>query len=119
MVSRKMASDAASVLGLALDDTITVEAVRARYRDLAKTLHPDRGGDPAAFVAADRAKCILVLWAERPKPPPVDPAIAADVCPMCEGEGKRTLRRGFHTMTMVCGTCRGAGERLKAEKSDD
>jgi hypothetical protein len=40
---------------LGVPTTATTEQITARYRQLAKTHHPDRGGDPRAFQAAKTA----------------------------------------------------------------
>lgn len=68
--SRRQAEDFASAFMGGFDDTscfavlglrpdATAELIQARYRELAKTHHPDRGGDPAEFnrikEARDRA----------------------------------------------------------------
>ena len=37
-----------------------VEAVKAKYRELAKTLHPDAGGDQADFIALQEAYGLAV-----------------------------------------------------------
>lgn len=116
-----MAEQAAVTLG-GLDLATLSEAVVTKvFRDLAKTLHPDCGGDAKKFVEADRAKCILIRWLQRPQvaPPSLDDLIPSERCPMCGGTGRRTLQRGFHTMTMVCGTCRGLGELVRPDKVEE
>jgi DnaJ-class molecular chaperone len=121
IVSHRMAVEAAATLGGLDLETLSEPVLTKVYRDLAKTLHPDKGGDAAAFVAADRAKCILQGWLERRTPPeePASAAISSATCPMCHGSGRRTLRRGFHSMTMMCGTCRGHGEMIATEKVEE
>jgi hypothetical protein len=49
--------DARALLGLAPD--ADGRTVRRRFRELARELHPDRGGDPAAFRALHRAYALL------------------------------------------------------------
>lgn len=120
IVSHKMAAEAAATLGGLDLDTLSEPVLAKVFRDLAKSLHPDKGGDAAAFVAADRAKCVLQKWLERRAPEePADPAISSHTCPMCLGTGRRTLRRGFRSMTMICGTCRGHGELVATEKVEE
>lgn len=121
IVSRKMAEDAAKVMHLEFNPGgMTEQMVKDRYKVLAKELHPDKGGDPAAFVEADRAKCILLGWLERrAKEEPGEAAVSSNTCPMCHGTGRRTLRRGFRSMTMLCGTCRGHGELLPNDKVEE
>jgi hypothetical protein len=46
-------SDWRAVLGLS--GVVTIEQVEARYRQLARELHPDVGGDPGAMAALNRA----------------------------------------------------------------
>jgi hypothetical protein len=43
-------TDPADWAAFGLQPDASPDDVRARWRELAKTLHPDRGGDPAAFV---------------------------------------------------------------------
>lgn len=120
IVSHKMAVEAAATLGGLDLDTLSEPVLTKVFRDLAKSLHPDKGGDAAAFVEADRAKCVLLKWLERRAPDePASTAISSTQCPMCRGTGKRTLRRGFRTMTMMCGTCRGHGELVPTEKVEE
>jgi DnaJ-class molecular chaperone len=98
-------------------ETLSEPVLTKVYRDLAKSLHPDKGGDAPQFMEADRAKCILLGWLERrAKEEPASAAISSTTCPMCHGSGRRTLRRGFHSMTMMCGTCRGHGEMVPPRK---
>jgi hypothetical protein len=61
--------EALAVLGLPPDaDGATVGR---RFRALARELHPDRGGDPAAFAELDRAYAVL-----RAEPAPPRPRVA-------------------------------------------
>lgn len=118
-----MAEEAATLMGLKLEydgaEPVKLEEadITRRYRKMAQFLHPDRGGDANEFVKLDRAKCILVAWVNRPAAKP-DTSMPKNTCPMCKGEGRRTLARGFKTMTMVCGTCKGAGEIIEREKDE-
>lgn len=99
---------AANSLGLALDDNLTMDHVKAIYRDLVKLHHPDKGGDMKRFVEIDRAKCVLELWFKRQ--PPEDTTFKLEKCAICNGIGRVTIRRGFASMTIVCGRCRGSGD---------
>src|SRR5262249_19807262 len=55
------ASDPFTVLGLPADPGLTDEQVRAAWRAIATTTHPDRpgGGDPARYAAASAAYAVL------------------------------------------------------------
>lgn len=118
-VSRQMAEAAARTLRMQLGDATEIMVTTA-YKSMAKAYHPDMpGGDAAKFVEVDKAKCVLLLWLKRPKVAPVDPAISSEKCIPCKGTGRRTLRRGFRSMTMLCGSCRGTGERLPPEKVEE
>lgn len=121
IVTRQMAEKAATVMGLMLDNDPPDESrVNARYREMAKDLHPDRGGNPAMFVELDRAKCILIEWIKRPKVgQSADASIPIDKCLQCGGAGRRKVQRGFRSMTIVCGSCRGTGERVAPEKVEE
>jgi DnaJ-class molecular chaperone len=130
IVSRKMAEEAASDLCFVsmelFDgavshplDVMTKEAVQQAYKNLVKLHHPDKGGSAEAFVRIDRAKCVLLGWLERRASEEPSAAVSSVACPMCHGSGRRTLRRGFHSMTMMCGTCRGHGEMVPNEKVEE
>lgn len=120
IVSHKMAVEAATTLGGLDLETLSEPVLTKVFRDLAKSLHPDKGGDARQFIEADRAKCVLLGWLERrANGEPPSAAISSVACPMCHGSGRRTLRRGFHAMTMMCGTCRGHGEIVPNEKVEE
>ena len=61
--------EALAVLGLPAH--ADADAVRRRFRALARERHPDRGGDPVAFAQLDRAYAAL-----RDLPPPARPGVA-------------------------------------------
>lgn len=46
-------------------DCTNIEEVKARYRDLAKQFHPDRGGDTATMQAINAAYSIAVIQIAR------------------------------------------------------
>lgn len=122
VVSRQMAEQAAVVLDVDMSAPgFSEEVVQLAYRSRAKRYHPDKpGGDVAKFVEADKAKCILIKWLARPKaPPPPDASIPIDKCLQCAGAGRRKVQRGFRSMTIMCGACRGTGERLPPEKLEE
>ena len=69
------------------------EEIRTRWRELARTNHPDRGGDVTVFQelsqAYDRA---LAFATERP-------------CPSCLGLGKVRVVSGFTSVEVACSLC--------------
>ena len=85
-----------ALLGLA--DTATPEEVKARWRELASTHHPDRGGDAAEFNRYRQAYNEALAEASAPKP-----------CETCGGSGKVMAGRGFSAIKVVCPTCQGDG----------
>lgn len=87
---------------------LTAENVNNAYRKLAKEHHPDTGGDMGKFVAVDRAKHILLEHLKRSKA--TQPKWTKPDCPNCGGKGRVMLRRGFATMTVTCGRCKGSGD---------
>lgn len=119
IVTRQMAEKAAFTMGVAFGPALDEAGVKERFRELAKQHHPDKGGCMDDFVQLDRSKEILLRWLARPQTEPADVSISSTRCPMCKGSGKRELRRGFRTMTMVCGTCRGMGELVRPEKVEE
>lgn len=74
----------------------TPSEVKTRWREVAKTLHPDAGGSPAEFTAmCFKYKKILE---------------AARVCPDCGGSGRVTLQGSFMVVPLLCEKCGGGGE---------
>lgn len=120
IVSRQMAEQAARTLRMQLDDATEI-MVNTAFKSMAKVHHPDReGGDAAKFVEIDKAKCVLLKWLARPKAsPPPDANIPVNACLQCGGKGRRRVQRGFRSMTIVCGSCRGTGEQLPPEKLEE
>lgn len=57
MESATMSADLYAALGVSADATSA--EIRTAYRQLVRRIHPDRGGDPAEFVAAARAYEVL------------------------------------------------------------
>ena len=45
---------------LGVDEDASVDEIRTEYRDLARTVHPDKGGDAAAFKKLANAKDVLL-----------------------------------------------------------
>ena len=118
IVSRKQAEEAARFMRMQLDDATEI-MVNTAYKSMAKTCHPDAvPGKEAEFVTLDRSKCILLEWLKQPRANKPSGEISANVCPRCHGSGKVQLQRGFQTMTMICGTCRGSGELVDREKDE-
>ena len=86
-------SSALAQLGLA--DDATLEQVKLAYRNKARELHPDAGGDPEAFHA------LKVIYNEAVQ------AVENRACYTCGGSGKVVHTAGFHSITMPCPTCKG------------
>lgn len=107
-----------SLEDLGLPSGSTEVDVQARYKELAKEAHPDRGGSTERFqklkeqrdaalqevrLGASLARARLQLDALRE-------AARGTVCPRCDGSGYAMQRSvGFRTMKMVCRLCRGRG----------
>lgn len=82
---------------LNLPTTATADEIKSRWRELAGTHHPDRGGDATTFHTMRQAYQAALKLADRPKK-----------CPECNGAGKIQQRSGFHTIMVMCPTCKGA-----------
>jgi DnaJ-class molecular chaperone len=85
------------------------EAIKASYRLLARTYHPDRGGDPAKFtelpiaykqIADAKARAQYRSWL----------ALHGQLCSTCGGNGYRTKTKSFTQQVRIgCGSCGGCG----------
>lgn len=107
MLTKQMVEDAQKLLGL--DGVpLTEDNIKLAFRTVAKTAHPDAGGEAAQFAAADKAKCILLEWLKK-APDPVAQFMRED-CPNCRGTGSVTIPRGFGRLRIMCGRCKGTGD---------
>ena len=87
--------DPFAVLGVS--DLATAEEVKRAYRERARVLHPDVGGDADAFREVSEAYALALEM------------ISARACADCGGSGSIRLVRGFSSLVQVCPTCRGSG----------
>lgn len=113
IISDNAARGVLPLLDLETLEGLTPDIVKEAYRAVAKKTHPDKGGDAVAFANADRAKHLLLQWLKQAvakAAPKVEAGHFGKKCGMCNGEGRRRINRGFHSMTMVCGTCHGTGD---------
>ncbi len=87
----------------------TVEVIRGRYRELARAMHPDLGGDPQAFAAVTEAHAVLTDVVRR-LDYDAKLALLMDSCPACGGKGLHTVQLSFtQTTTRRCSACQGRG----------
>ena len=84
------------VLGLPVG--ASVDAIKARWRTLAKTHHPDHGGSADAFHRYRSAYNAALAEAAKPK-----------TCIPCRGSGRVTRQVGVNTLVMRCDACKGTG----------
>ena len=88
------------ILGITAE--ATPQDVRTAFREKAKTMHPDHGGDPLAFhelrIAFDEAKGILLDKRCRP----------------CKGTGRvHHTGSSWGATSLNCPDCRGTGKKFK------
>ena len=82
---------------LGLEPNANTAQVKSAFREMARSLHPDAGGDPAAFASlTDNYRTALQEISERR-------------CLTCHGTGKVQHTAGFTTINMLCPTCGGDG----------
>lgn len=87
----------------------TVEAIHARYRELAFRLHPDRGGNAEEF------KAVALAWgtlknAELRKVYDTKLRLERRACRECGGRGLLRKQASFIAVREVeCRACKGAG----------
>jgi hypothetical protein len=72
----------------------TIDEVKKAWRELAKTLHPDHGGDAAEFHRMNHIYQQALRVASLPK-----------VCVICKGTKKINKTVGFHTLKIPCPLC--------------
>ena len=78
---------------LGLEPSATTDLVRAAYRQLARSTHPDGGGDPDAFAQLHEVYLEAMNIAEnRP-------------CPTCKSRGTVDHTTGWTTIQLPCPTC--------------
>ena len=92
-----MTKTAFEVLGLAHD--ASPAEVKARWRELAVSKHPDHGGDPEEFTSLRRAYNDAYE------------AALLTPCPECSGTGAVKVYGGFLTTQLPCDTCDGSGRK--------
>lgn len=104
---------------LGLTSGATEADVKARYKDLAKTAHPDRGGSVEDFQrlrealekALQEVEYGQSLSRARLQVDALREAARGTVCPRCDGTGAAKERKvGFRTMRQICRLCRGRGK---------
>lgn len=92
------ATEAFKKLGLD-EDKCTLDEARSAYRSLARSTHPDKGGEVDDFVSVQEA--YEIVHAE---------ITARDrVCSGCGGKGRVTVASGFSSMQVTCRACSGTG----------
>jgi len=90
-------SEAAQILGVTLPATIP--DIKRTWRQMVMRVHPDHGGDPAAFGLAHAAYKQLIQEVEHEEA----------TCQSCRGQGHITRHEGFFTHTARCHACDGSG----------
>lgn len=86
---------------LGLDVGASPKAVRVAFIIMAKTAHPDVGGDPETFNYLKTARDIA------------DKDAMAARCLVCNGRGKKAVTHGFSALVVACGDCKGTGKRYQ------
>lgn len=86
--------------------------VKARYRDLARTMHPDLylGDEGAATFSAITEAGSVLCDAERRREYDARLALLMDPCPKCKGRGCHYIQMSFTDVeTIRCKECKGEG----------
>lgn len=83
---------------LGLPTTATSAEVKARWRELCRLHHPDRGGNAVEFHELRQAYQQATALALAPK-----------ACQPCGGTGKTGVARGFASLQLSCPACGGTG----------
>lgn len=98
---------------LDLPPASTLATIKMRYRDLARSKHPDLGGSDVEFAAITEAGSALTDIVRR-LAYDAKLRMTMDPCPKCEGRGDQTIQISFtrveHRRCSVCGG-KGFNER--------
>lgn len=84
---------------LGLETSANIAKVKARWRELASTHHPDHGGDATTFHAMRQAYQEALRLSTLPSQ-----------CSACSGSGRVIRINGFSSVSMPCGYCYGIGK---------
>jgi len=96
-----------SVLGL--PPAATLEELHASYRALARSNHPDAGGDHATFCAVTEAWSVLGDPVRR-RAYEAELRLTRQACHACKGEGRVYKSVGFtERASRPCPVCDGEG----------
>lgn len=88
-------------------------AIQNRYRELARSAHPDLGGDHDEFTSITNAGAVL-LDPDRRREYDAWMALMLEPCPKCEGKGCIFMQVSFTTTnTRRCPVCKGQGYHEK------
>ncbi len=101
---------------MGLDKGATDEELKVRWRELSRSMHPDRLGGTeeakAAFAEVSQAYAVLSDEKKR-KAYDLGLSVTTLACPMCKGEGRVYKQKGFTgRVASPCAKCKGSG-RLK------
>lgn len=108
-----------SLKALSLPEDADEAAVRARYKELVMTAHPDRGGSVEQFQqltehrdeALKQVKLGQTFAAAKMRLSALREAARGLPCPRCEGTGVGMRRMvGFREFKTVCKLCHGKGK---------
>lgn len=77
------------------------EIVKARWRELAGSHHPDRGGNPVDFSTYRKAYMTVRQYEEQQEAK----------CTTCVGHKKLPAGTGFNKILITCPACKGTGLR--------
>lgn len=100
--------EALTGLGLQMADA-DEEHVRAAWKKLVMSAHPDHGGDVVEFSRLRECYYTALEYVKMPVK-----------CPDCKGTGKRKVTHGFYTAQLPCERCEGTGyiERKNLRKGE-
>lgn len=94
---------------LGVDRSASAEEIDLAFYRKAAENHPDRGGTQEDMAAINRAAMVLRDPDRRAKYDK-ELELCAELCPKCDGAGRRWKQRGLTARTaVVCETCNGAG----------
>lgn len=123
IISVAKANQAAEILGVELA-TLDTAGLKAAWRTISKTLHPDAAREAfsqEAWAKADWAHTVLKGWLDNhPAAAPAENVLTKGDCLACGGSGRIAVGKpkgfGAKPVTVQCVMCAGSGTVTEGQR---